>query len=210
MIIIIDYDLGNLASVEKAFRYLGIEVFLSKNVEDIKKADGIVLPGVGAFGEGMKNLRKMGAERIIINEVSAGKPLLGICLGMQLLLENSSEAEGVRGLGMIPGCVRKFEKESVGKIPQIGWNQLELVQRDPIFNELNGCNFYFVHSYYVLPDDKKYIVTKTRYGMTEFASVVRKNNVWGMQCHPEKSSKAGLQTLKNFCEVVYNGSNSGN
>ncbi|MFW6022361.1 MAG: imidazole glycerol phosphate synthase subunit HisH [Halanaerobiaceae bacterium] len=210
MIAIIDYDIGNLGSVVKAFKFLDLDVTLTRDYSDIRKADGIILPGVGAFGEGMNNLRKMGFEEVIMEEVDAGKPFLGICLGMQLLLDSSEEAEGVPGLGLIPGEVVKFEKEKVGKIPHMGWNQLNVVKDDPIYNELDGRNFYFVHSYYVAPESDEYTIARTGYGKTEFASVVRKNNVWGMQCHPEKSSQVGLQTLRNFCEVVYNDNNSGN
>ncbi|MFP4661060.1 MAG: imidazole glycerol phosphate synthase subunit HisH [Halanaerobiales bacterium] len=210
MIALIDYDIGNLGSVYKAFKYLDIDVVLTRDTEDIKKADGIVLPGVGAFGEGMLNLRRMGFEDVIMEEVAQGKPFFGICLGMQLLFEKSAEADDVSGLGLIPGEVVKFQKEKVGKIPHMGWNQVEIICEDPIFKGLNGKNYYFVHSFYVVPEDKKYIVAQTEYGKTGFASVVRKDNVWGMQCHPEKSSKVGLQTLKNFCEVVYSGNNSSN
>ncbi|MFP4016056.1 MAG: imidazole glycerol phosphate synthase subunit HisH [Halanaerobiales bacterium] len=210
MIALIDYDIGNLGSVYKAFKYLDIDVVLTRDTEDIKRADGIILPGVGAFGEGMLNLRRMGFEDVIKEEVAAGKPFFGICLGMQLLFEKSAEAEDVPGLGLIPGEVVKFEKEKVGKIPHMGWNQVEVVREDPVFKGLDGKNYYFVHSFYVVPEDKKYIVAQTQYGETEFASVVRKDNVWGMQCHPEKSSKVGLQTLKNFCEVVYSGNNTSN
>jgi len=210
MIAIIDYDIGNLGSVVKAFKYLNIEVVLTRDYEDIKRSDGIILPGVGAFGEGMNNLRKMGFEEVIMEEVAAGKPFFGICLGMQLLLDKSAEASDIPGLGLIPGEVVKFEKEKVGKIPHMGWNQVELVKDDPVFQDLSGKYYYFVHSYYVAPKSDNYVLAKTQYGQTDFASVVRKDNVWGMQCHPEKSSTSGLQTLRNFCEVVNSGNNSSN
>lgn len=202
MIAIIDYDIGNLGSVLKAFKYLDIDAVLTKDVMEIKKADGLVLPGVGAFGEGMQNLRRLGLEKVISEEVDKGKPFFGICLGMQLLFESSEEASGEIGLALIPGEVRKFDSEAVGKIPQIGWNQVELTREDPVFAGLNGENYYFVHSYYVAPDSDEFVLGKTVYGDTEFTSVVRRNNIWGMQCHPEKSSKVGLQTLENFGEVV--------
>lgn len=210
MIAIIDYDIGNLGSVVKAFKYLDIEAILTRDTADIKRADGIILPGVGAFGEGMNNLRKMDLEETIKKEVARGKPFFGICLGMQLLFEKSAEAENVSGLGLISGGVVRFRKEYVGKIPHMGWNQVEVLKNDPVFKGLNAKNFYFVHSYYVVPDNDKYIVARTGYGKTDFVSVVRRDNVWGMQCHPEKSSEAGLQTLRNFCEVVYSGNNSSN
>ncbi|MEJ6951357.1 imidazole glycerol phosphate synthase subunit HisH [Natronospora cellulosivora (SeqCode)] len=202
MIAIIDYDIGNLGSVLKAFKYLNIDAVLTKDVDEIKKADGLVLPGVGAFGEGMRNLRCLGLEKIIKEELAKGKPFLGICLGMQLLFESSEEANQEKGLALIPGAVRKFDPVAVGKIPQIGWNQLELVKDDPLFGELDGEDYYFVHSYYVSPESEEYVLAKTVYGKTVFVSVVKKDNIWGMQCHPEKSSKVGLQTLKNFGEVV--------
>lgn len=210
MITVIDYDIGNLGSVIKAFDYLEIEVKLTSNPEEIKTAEGIILPGVGAFREGMENLLRLGFEKVIKDEVAKGKPFFGICLGMQLLFDSSEEDPGVSGLSLIPGRVVRFKQEEVGKIPQIGWNQLELVQDDPIFSELDKEYFYFVHSYYVQPDNEKYIVTQTGYGSRSFPSVVRKDNVWGMQCHPEKSSQAGLQVLKKFSEVVVCGSNTGN
>lgn len=210
MIAIIDYDIGNLGSVLKAFRYLGLEARLTRDFNDLRRAAGIILPGVGAFGQGMCNLREMGFEPVIKDEIAGGKPFFGICLGMQLLLDGSEEAEGIQGLGLIPGLVKKFNRSKVGKIPHMGWNQIEIVKQDPVFSGLSGENFYFVHSFYASPETENNIVGKTRYGDTEFASVVRKENVWGMQCHPEKSSKLGLKVLKNFSEVVYGGDNTGN
>ena len=210
MIAIIDYDIGNLGSVLKAFKYMGIEAVLTRKISDIKKADGIILPGVGAFGQGMINLREMGFEEVIKKEVADGKPFFGICLGMQLLLDKSEEAEGIPGLGLIPGQVKKFSKEKVGKIPHMGWNQVEIICNDPIFSGLNNEDFYFVHSYYAFPEDDKYSIGKTVYGKTKFTSIMRKDNVWGMQCHPEKSSRVGLDVIKKFSEVVYDGDNTGN
>lgn len=210
MITIIDYDIGNLGSVLKAFKYLELEARLTREIKDIKKADGIILPGVGAFGQGMLNLREMGFEKVIKEEVAAGKPFFGICLGMQLLLDSSEEADGISGLELVPGKVKKFEQEKVGKIPHMGWNQVEILSDDPVFNGLNGEHFYFVHSFYAYPEEDKFTIGKTVYGGTEFTSVIRKDNVWGMQCHPEKSSKVGLKVLKNFSEVVYSGNNTGN
>ena len=202
MIAIIDYDIGNIGSVLKAFKYLEIEAVLTKDLAEIKKSSGIVLPGVGAFGEGMRNIRKLGLEDTIKEEIAKGKPFFGICLGMQLLFDASEEAKGETGLALIPGLVKKFERKSVGKIPQIGWNQVELIKEDPIMEDLSGEDYYFVHSFYPAPESEDFVVGKTVYGDTEFASFVRRENVWGMQCHPEKSSKIGLQTLKNFGEVV--------
>lgn len=210
MIAVINYDIGNLGSVIKAFEFLNIPVKLTSKPADLKKADGIILPGVGAFAEGMENLEKMGFKKIIKEEVARGKPFFGICLGMQLLFNGSEEGTDNEGLNLIKGKVRKFDKNKVGKIPQIGWNQVDIVKVDPVFNRLDGKNFYFVHSYYCDPDNEQYSLGLTTYGSRTFASVVRKDNVWGMQCHPEKSSKVGLEVLKNFSEVVCSASNTSN
>ncbi len=203
MLVIIDYGLGNLGSVVNAFNYLDIEVQLSNKEKDINDATGIILPGVGAFGEGMKNLRKLKLDKLIINNVKEGKPLLGICLGLQLLFTSSQEDPDIKGLNLLAGSVEKFDNQYINKIPHIGWNQIELNRDDPLFAGITRPgNFYFVHSYYVVPEDSNYILGKTVYSNKEFTSVVRKDNIWGIQCHPEKSSKSGLRFLKNFSEVV--------
>ena len=202
MIVIIDYGIGNLGSVVKAFKYLNIPVTLSADVDKIKNAAGVVLPGVGAFGEGMDNLRKNNLIGVIHDIIDRGVPFLGICLGLQLLFTSSEEAE-TEGLGLIKGNVKKFTVEKVGKIPHMGWNQVELNSDDPLFANFNKTrNFYFVHSYYVDPDEEQVILGKTQYGDQEFVSVIRKDNVWGFQCHPEKSSNVGLRVLKNYSRVV--------
>lgn len=210
MIVVIDYDIGNLASVVKAFEYLNVPVKLSSDYRDLAEASGIVLPGVGAFGEGMENLRNLKLEKGIIEEVKTGKPFFGICLGMQLLFTSSEEDQGVAGLGLIEGEVKLFDRNRVGKVPHIGWNQVEVTKKDPVFTGLSGENFYFVHSYYVEPVQDDVVLGKTDYGNQTFAAVVRKGNIWGMQCHPEKSSQLGLSVLKNFSGVVLNANNTSN
>ncbi len=203
MLAIIDYGLGNLGSVVNAFRYLDVEVVLTADKEDILAAEGIILPGVGAFGEGMKNLRKRNLDKVVINSVQKGKPLLGICLGLQLLFSSSEEDPDIKGLDLIKGRVKKFDEQNISKIPHIGWNQIELTDNDPLFKGLKKPrNFYFVHSYYVVPQNNQFSLGKTIYSSEKFTSVVRKNNIWGIQCHPEKSSKTGLKFLQNFSEVV--------
>lgn len=203
MIAIIDYGIGNLGSVVKAFNFLEIPVTLTANKDIIEQAEGIVLPGVGAFGEGMANLRKNNMEQLLKKVVDRGTPFLGICLGLQLLFSVSEEDKQAAGLNLINGKVKRFEKEKVGKIPHMGWNQVELQSKDPLFEGFKkNYNFYFVHSYYVEPKDKEVILGKTTYGKQEFVSVVKKDNIWGIQCHPEKSSQIGLKVLQNFSEVV--------
>ncbi|MTI59673.1 MAG: imidazole glycerol phosphate synthase subunit HisH [Firmicutes bacterium] len=210
MIVVIDYDIGNLASVVKAFEYLNVPVKLSSDYRDLAEASGIVLPGVGAFGEGMENLKRLKLEKRIIEEVRTGKPFFGICLGMQLLFSISEECQETEGLGLIEGEVKLFDRNKVGKVPHIGWNQVEIMKKDQVFDDLNGENFYFVHSYYVKPVRDDVILGKTNYGNQTFAAVVRRGNVWGMQCHPEKSSQAGLSVLRNFSGVVLNANNTSN
>lgn len=209
MIAIIDYDIGNLKSVHKAFSFLGVPAKLTSSHQEISAAGGVVLPGVGAFGEGIKNLQQKNLDYLIKKIAARGVPLLGICLGMQLLFEESAETPGTAGLGILQGEVKKFSLSEVTKIPHMGWNQVCMQKKDPLFCGLSDrSNFYFVHSYYVQADEKD-VIGKTRYGIRTFSSVIRSNNIWGFQCHPEKSSIFGLQVLKNFSEVIENGSNSG-
>ena len=197
MIVIIDYGVGNLASVKNALDKLGVKNRISSNLSVIKKANALILPGVGAAGQGMKNLRKLGLDKIIIEEVNKGKPFLGICLGMQLLFEKSEEGN-VDCLGILKGEVKKFKK--MRKVPQIGWNQVEIKQRFNLFKGIaNESYFYFVNSFYCLPKDKDIVAGFTDYGET-FASIVVEKNVVGVQFHPEKSGKIGFQLLKNFAK----------
>lgn len=195
MIVIIDYGIGNLASVKNALDKLGVKNMISSDPRIIKKAKALILPGVGAAGQGMKNLKEKGLDKLIIEEIKKGKPFLGICLGMQLLFEKSEEGN-VDCLGILKGEVKKFRK--MKKVPQIGWNQVEIKQKSNIFNEVeNSSYFYFVNSFYCLPKDKKVVAGVTSYGET-FASIVVKDNLVGVQFHPEKSGPVGFQLLKNF------------
>lgn len=194
MIAVIDYGMGNLRSVLKAFEYLGFEARLAYKPEDIKTAERIVLPGVGAFAHGMQGLHALGIIEALIAQIKAGKPLLGICLGMQMLFSESLEYGRHNGLGLIEGTVRPLPAGV--KIPHMGWNEL-LHNGDTLFSGVeNGSYMYFVHSYYADTDEKN-ITAKTSYGI-DFAAAVRKDNVWGMQFHPEKSGDTGLNILKNF------------
>ncbi|ACL68983.1 imidazole glycerol phosphate synthase subunit HisH [Halothermothrix orenii] len=203
MIVVIDYGIGNLGSVVKAFKYLGVPVKLTASPDEIREADGIVLPGVGAFGHGVENLEKYNLKRVIRELIEEGKPFLGICLGMQLLFSGSEEAPGVRGLGIIKGIVQKFDPSNVGKIPHIGWNKVNIIKEDPLFYNLNTSPYlYFVHSFFARTSEGDNIIGETCYGKQRFVSVVRSNNAWEIQGHPEKSSRTGLKILQNFSEVV--------
>ncbi len=195
MITIIDYGLGNLTSVKNALEKLEIPVQISSDPTVIKNAQGLILPGVGAAGEGMRNLQQRGLEKVIVEYVRSGKPLLGICLGMQLLFSQSEEGN-VDCLNIVKGKVKKFATDL--KVPQIGWNQVRANSRSKLFKDvLDDSYFYFVHSYYCEPDDKAVIIGQTDYNQT-FCSVLEVKNIFGVQFHPEKSSEAGLQLLNNF------------
>lgn len=195
MIVIIDYGVGNLASVKNALDKLGVKNVVSNDPITIKKAEALILPGVGAAGQGMKNLKKIGLDKVIVEEIKKGKPFLGICLGMQLLFEKSEEGN-VNCLGVLKGSVKKFKK--MKKVPQIGWNQIDIQQKINLFRNIdNGSYFYFVNSFYCLPEDKEVIAGITNYGEA-FASIVAKDNVVGVQFHPERSGKVGFKLLKNF------------
>lgn len=195
MIGIIDYHLNNLRSVQKAFEKVGAESFISDDPERLRAAESLVLPGVGAFGQAMENIRTLGLQPILMEHAAAGKPLLGICLGMQLLFTKSYEQGEYEGLGLIGGEVRQFP--STVKVPHMGWNQIEIVRHSPLLEGVKENSFvYFVHSYYVVPEGNV-ILTQTEYGF-RFTSIVQHNNICGIQFHPEKSQTTGLQLLKNF------------
>lgn len=206
MITIIDYDLGNLGSVKNALDKLGVDSVVSSSTTDIERAQGLILPGVGAAGEGMKNLKERELDVLIKQEVQKGKPLLGICLGMQLLMTKSEEGN-VKCLNIIPGSVKKFKTKL--KIPQIGWNTVKAKDNTPLLRCIpKNSYFYFVHSYYCAPMEMNNTEATTQYGEM-FSSVVRNKNVFGVQFHPEKSGTSGLQLLKNFTDIAY-GNNTGN
>jgi glutamine amidotransferase len=199
VIAIIDYGMGNLRSVEKAFAFLGHQAAVSDDPQLIKRAKGIVLPGVGAFGDAMQELAQRGLKEPVIESLQDGKPFLGICLGYQLLFENSQESPGVKGLGVLKGKVIRFP-ESV-KVPHMGWNDVKFAKRHPILDGLaEGTFYYFVHSYYVQPSDEQIVLTRTEYGL-EFASGIAQENILAFQFHPEKSSSAGLRLLHNFAKI---------
>ena len=200
MIAVIDYGMGNLRSVSKALETVGAKVEVTNNAKIIRKARGIVLPGVGAFQQGMQNLQSLGLTQLITQAASQEKPLLGICLGFQLLFEQSEEHGIHPGLGLFKGKVKRLEGPV--KIPHMGWNQVAFSARKKpdIFKGIpNDSYFYFVHSYYALPEDENLIASTTTYAI-EFASSVAKGNLWAVQFHPEKSHKLGLKILENFNE----------
>lgn len=195
MIVVIDYGVGNLGSVKNALDKLGVKSIISSNPMIIKRAKALILPGVGAAGQGMKNLKKLKLDKIIVSEIKKGKPFLGICLGMQLLFEKSEE-DNVNCLGILKGSVKKFKK--MRKIPQIGWNQIDIKKDSKLFKDIKDKSyFYFVNSFYCKPKDKNVIAGTTNYGET-FSSVVQKDNIIGVQFHPEKSGPVGFKLLENF------------
>jgi glutamine amidotransferase len=195
---IVDYHLNNLRSVQKAFEKAGMQSFISDNVHELQKAEKLVLPGVGAFGQAMENIRKLGLEKFLKEHAQAGQPLLGICLGMQLLFTKSYELGENDGLGLVKGEVKLFP--ATVKVPHMGWNQIEIVQQSPILKNVEEKSFvYFVHSYFVEPKENV-TLTRTEYGF-QFSSIIQQKNIYGIQFHPEKSQTTGLQLLKNFSEL---------
>ena len=201
MIGIIDYDAGNLRSVEKALQYLGKETIVTRDPEQIRKADKVILPGVGAFGDAMKKLQEYHLDTLIREIADSGKPLLGICLGLQLLFEESEESPGVKGLGVLEGKIRRIPEGEGLKVPHIGWNSLHLEHNGRLFRNIPENSYvYFVHSYYLEANAPEIVKASTDYGVHIHASV-EKNNLFACQFHPEKSSETGLQILKNFAEM---------
>ena len=202
MIAIIDYGAGNLQSVKKAFDFIGAESVITDNPEIINACDRILLPGVGSFGDAMDSMAKNGLVETVKQNALSGKPFLGICLGLQLLFEESEESPGVKGLGIFKGKIKKFSPDMGLKIPHIGWNSLEIKQNDILFKGIPENSYvYFVHSYYLHAEDENDIATITNYGI-DFHSAVGKNNIFATQFHPEKSGDVGLQILKNFASMA--------
>lgn len=202
MIAIIDYDAGNIKSVEKAFQFLGEEVVLTRDRNVILNADGIVLPGVGAFGDAMEKLHRYGLVAVIHEAVEKKIPFLGICLGLQLIFERSDESPGVEGLGLLKGEILHIPEESGLKIPHIGWNSLKFHGKGRLFGGLEESAYvYFVHSYYLKAEDEGIVTAVTEYGTTIHASV-EQGNLFACQFHPEKSSDTGLKILRNFISVT--------
>ncbi len=201
MIAIIDYDAGNIKSVEKAALYLGYEAKVTRDEAQLLAADKVILPGVGAFGDAMGKLESYGLIPVIKKIIEKGTPFLGICLGLQLLFDESQESPGVKGLGILKGKIVRFPEDKGLKIPQIGWNDLSFPNEGRLFKGLDEHPYvYFVHSYYLEAEDPSIVTATTEYGVTVHASVER-GNVFACQFHPEKSSQAGLTILKNFLEL---------
>ena len=201
MIAIIDYDAGNLKSVEKALKYLGQEVKVSRDREVILGADKVILPGVGAFGDAMGKLNSYGLVQVIRDAIGMGKPFLGICLGLQLLFEGSDESPGVPGLGVLKGEIVRIPDGGGLKIPHIGWNSLKLRNNGKLFAGITGEPYvYFVHSYYLRAKEPEIVTAVTEYGVSIHAAVER-GNVSACQFHPEKSGDTGLAILKNFAKL---------
>ncbi len=198
MIVIVDYGMGNLFSVKNALESLGVEVVISRNPEDLKRSDRIILPGVGAFPDGMKNLKESGIIPALEEEVlRKKKPFLGICLGMQLLGSVGEEYKETAGLGWLPGRVRRFQTDKKQFcIPHVGWNEVA-AKDNHLFKGLPNPIFYFVHSYHLVPEDLSAVIATCDYGEI-FAAAVQKENIFGVQFHPEKSQKDGLKVLENF------------
>ena len=201
MTAIIDYDAGNIKSVEKAVQYLGHECVTTRDAEVIRSADHVILPGVGAFGDAMKRLEDYGLVSVIKEACGSGVPFLGICLGLQLLFDSSEEAPGVEGLGILKGSIKKIPANAGLKVPNIGWNSLSLHGQGRLFEGVEDGSFvYFVHSYYLDAEDKDIVKADIDYGVTVDASC-ESGNVFACQFHPEKSSDTGLKILENFLNV---------
>ena len=201
MIAIIDYDAGNLKSVEKALQFLGQECVITRAFHEIKKADKVILPGVGSFGDAMSQLRKFELDKVIHEVAAEQKPFLGICLGLQLLFEGSEESEGVEGLHLLDGEILRIPEQEGLKIPNIGWNSLDLQNNGRLFENLNGNPFvYFVHSYYLKAREESIVKATIEYS-THIHASVEKDNIFACQFYPEKSGTVGLQILSNFAKL---------
>lgn len=205
MIVIIDYGMGNLKSVKNALDFLKLESKISSETEEIQKADALVLPGVGAFPDAMDTIEKLALDKVIKEEVMKKKPLLGICLGMQLLFEKGFEGIERKGLGLLKGNIVKMkeDKNNCIKIPHIGWNNLLYNKKDELFNSIEEGKFvYYVHSYFAQDYNEEDLIAYSEYGDNKIPGVVRSGNVIGAQFHPEKSGTVGLSILKNFGELI--------
>jgi glutamine amidotransferase len=201
MIVIVDYGMGNLRSVQKGFEKIGANAAISRDPMKIRDAEKLVLPGVGAFPECMKNLNSFGLVAPILDFMKSDRAFLGICLGLQLLFDESEEFGLNAGLKIIPGKVRAFDRNMGLKIPHMGWNQVNFQKQVPIFNDIpDGSWFYFVHSYYVDPLNSEDIAAKTNYGI-DFTCAVSRGNLYALQFHPEKSQDNGLKVLSNFAKL---------
>lgn len=201
MIAIIDYDAGNIKSVEKAIQSLGEEVIVTRDADVLLQAEKVILPGVGAFGDAMDKIRSYGLEDVIHQIVEKGTPFLGICLGLQLMFEESDETPGVKGLGLLSGKILRIPDAEDLKIPHMGWNSLHFEKETKLFAGIKeGAYVYFVHSFYLKAEDESIVAASTEYG-THIHAAVEKDNVFACQFHPEKSSEVGLAILKNFISL---------
>lgn len=201
MVAIIDYDAGNMKSVEKAVQYLGEECRITRDAGEIMGADRVILPGVGAFGDAMEKLHRFGLVEVIRQVTAKHIPFLGICLGLQLMFESSDEAPGVEGLGILPGKIVVFPKKDGFKIPHMGWNSLQIRDGARLFQGVAQYSYvYFVHSFYLKAAEPSDVAATTEY-ITHVHASVERGNVFACQFHPEKSGEVGLQILKNFCAV---------
>ena len=199
MIAVIDYGAGNLKSITNALDFLKVKYKVTDKPEDIEKADKIIFPGVGAFGDCMKSLKRLNLIETLKKEISK-KPYLGVCLGMQVLFESSEESPGVRGLSIFKGTNKKFSGKNL-KVPQIGWNSIKILKKNKLLEGVKeGSYFYFVHSYYAATKDKGIVMITTDYG-TEFVSGVNEGNIYAVQFHPERSGEVGLKILGNFVNM---------
>ena len=200
MITIVDYQMGNLRSVQKGFERVGQAAKISSDPDVIRQATKLVLPGVGAFGDAMAELTQRNLVAPIKEVIAAGRPFLGICLGLQLLFDTGYEGGTYEGLGILAGKVVRFDLPAEYKVPHMGWNEVQIVRRPPFWNDMPmDAHFYFVHSYYVVPDDLSVVAAETDYGQ-RFCSMVWRDNVVATQFHPEKSQQDGLQLLRHFAE----------
>jgi glutamine amidotransferase len=193
---VVDYDAGNTLSVTRALEKVGAGVDLTPDPERVARADAVVLPGVGAFGDCVRKLKERGMDGACREAYGAGKPFLGVCVGLQVLFEGSEESPGVEGLGILPGTVVRFEAGEL-KVPHIGWNELRVERGHPILEGLDGEAFYFVHSYYPEPAERSHVLGTSKYG-GEFCAAAGRDNLAAVQFHPEKSSRAGLKLYENF------------
>jgi glutamine amidotransferase len=202
MLAVIDYGAGNLRSVLHALTYLGVESMrVIRSPHELRGADRIILPGVGAFGAGMQKLREQNLIPAIKDAVFAGIPYLGICLGMQFLFEYSDEMGHHEGLGLLPGCVTRFPDMPGYKVPHMGWNEVKPTQPSPLLQGIDGGYAYFVHSYYCVPLQQSDIILQVDYGI-QVTAAVQRDNLYGVQFHPEKSQRTGLKILSNFLEIA--------
>jgi glutamine amidotransferase len=201
-IVIVDYGMGNLRNVQRGFERVGFDAKVTRSQKEIEKASGIVLPGVGAFKDCMVNLERYHLIETILRSIEKGKPYMGICLGLQILFSESEEFGLHKGLGVVKGRVVKFKPDPEHKVPHMGWNTVEMKKEVPMLREIKGGDFfYFVHSYYVVPDDKKWMATTTHYGIS-FTSSIWKDNIFATQFHPEKSQEKGLKILETFARTL--------